>query len=113
MAKQQRDVVKEAYWRDVLKRFAESGLSVREFCKREQLTESQFYAWRRTLSERDGNCGNVDLEPSFVSAIVENQQSDDQPIVLTLASGSTLHLPLTMPVAQIAELVRQLEPRGA
>ena len=52
MAKQQRDPAKEANWREVLGRHASSGLSVREFCKRERLTESQFYAWRRTISQR-------------------------------------------------------------
>ncbi len=52
MAKHQQDPAKEAYWRKVLKRFATSGLSVREFCKREQLTESQFYAWRRTIGRK-------------------------------------------------------------
>jgi hypothetical protein len=28
-------------------------LSVRAFCQRERLTESGFYAWRRTIGERD------------------------------------------------------------
>lgn len=39
MAKSQRDVAKEAYWRKILKQFSASSLSVREFCKREQLTD--------------------------------------------------------------------------
>ncbi len=36
MAKSQRDAAKEAFWRDMLKRFATSDLSVREFCKQER-----------------------------------------------------------------------------
>ncbi|MEQ9379639.1 MAG: hypothetical protein RJP95_02160 [Pirellulales bacterium] len=65
MAKQQRDPAKEAYWRKVLGRFTASGLSVREFCKREQLTESAFYAWRRTIGEREEVGGS---QPAFVPA---------------------------------------------
>jgi transposase-like protein len=53
MASKHRDPAKEALWRDMFKRFAASGLSVREFCKRENVTESAFYAWRRTIGERD------------------------------------------------------------
>ena len=49
MAKHQRDPAKEALWQKRLKRFASSGLSVREFCKREDVTESAFYAWRWTI----------------------------------------------------------------
>jgi transposase-like protein len=65
MAKQQRDPAKEAFWREVLKRYATSGLSVREFCQREQLTESAFHAWWRTIGERESNS-----RPAFVPAVI-------------------------------------------
>jgi hypothetical protein len=37
----------------VISRWAGSGLSVRGFCRREGLAESNFYAWRRTIVQRD------------------------------------------------------------
>ncbi|HZZ70664.1 MAG TPA: hypothetical protein VFE24_00305 [Pirellulales bacterium] len=51
MANKLRDAAKERFWRDVLKRFAASGLSVRTFCRDEKLAESAFYAWRRKVVE--------------------------------------------------------------
>jgi len=45
---------KTAYWRDVFKRQAESGLSIRQFCSRERISQPSFYAWRRKLPERVG-----------------------------------------------------------
>ena len=39
MAKHQRDPAKEAHWRKILQRFSASGLTVREFCRRERLAE--------------------------------------------------------------------------
>ena len=77
MAKLQRDAEKERRWREVLSRQASSGLSVREFCKRERLTESQFYAWRRTIAERDG-----ESSPSFVPVVVNDQPKGDASIVI-------------------------------
>ncbi|MEO1495515.1 MAG: hypothetical protein AAFV43_00015 [Planctomycetota bacterium] len=65
MAKLQRDAAKERWWREAVSQQAASGLSVREFFNRERLTESQFYAWRRTIAERDGESA-----PSFVPAAV-------------------------------------------
>ncbi|HVX90765.1 MAG TPA: transposase [Candidatus Paceibacterota bacterium] len=38
-------------WRAVLRRFEESGLSVREFCEREGLGQASFYRWRKRLSD--------------------------------------------------------------
>jgi len=53
MAKQRRDPAREQHWREVMSAWRASGLSVRAFCSQRQLRESQFYAWRRELRQRD------------------------------------------------------------
>jgi len=56
MAKQngrRRDGRLERTWRRRLARCLSSGLTVREFCKREEVPETSFYHWRRELAERD------------------------------------------------------------
>ena len=37
----------------VLDEYAASGLNIREFCKRESLSEPSFYGWRRKIHARD------------------------------------------------------------
>ena len=44
---------KEQFWRLVLEEHARSGLSAREFCRRETVSEPSFYAWRRRIRECD------------------------------------------------------------
>ena len=39
-------------WREILKRHAGNGLSVREFCAAEGVSQPSFYAWRRKFRER-------------------------------------------------------------
>ncbi len=48
-----RDVRKEQFWRRALARWRGSGLSVRSYCAENGLSEASFYAWRRTVAERD------------------------------------------------------------
>ena len=48
-----RNIQKEAHWRDVIARQAASGVSVRQFCASEEITEAAFYTWRRKLALRD------------------------------------------------------------
>lgn len=36
-------------WRGLLRRQAESGLSVAEFCRRRDVSEASFYQWRKRL----------------------------------------------------------------
>lgn len=109
MAKHRQDPAKEAYWRKVLKRFAASGLSVREFCQREQLTESQFYAWRRTIGERD-DAGNA--QPAFVPAVVTEEAARESSIAVELPSGCVLRFSGAHATEQVADLVVALQSRG-
>ena len=44
---------KEQFWRLVLEEHSLSGLSAREFCRRESISEPSFYSWRRKIRERD------------------------------------------------------------
>ena len=44
---------KERFWRMQVRRWRTSGLSVRDFCAEQGLSEPSFYAWRRTLAERE------------------------------------------------------------
>lgn len=42
---------KELQWRDMLRRQAKSGLSIRRFCAQEGISQPSFYAWRRRLRD--------------------------------------------------------------
>ena len=44
---------KEHFWRTMVRQWRSSGLSVRVFCEQRRLSEPSFYAWRRSLAERD------------------------------------------------------------
>lgn len=78
MAKgKQRDVRKEQQWRQWLRQWRASGLSVRAFCEERGLSEPSFYAWRRALAERDAEAAVfvpvevVEEEPSVTRAALE------------------------------------------
>src|ERR1700722_2656145 len=54
MAKFERsDPAKEAFWRRMLLRFGRSSLTARDFCFEHELSEANFYAWRREIARRD------------------------------------------------------------
>jgi len=48
-----RDHGKEQFWRTKVRQWRHSGLSVLAFCDQHGLAQSNFYAWRRTLAQRD------------------------------------------------------------
>lgn len=127
------DQGREAVWRGVLGRFSSSGLSVRAFCRRERLTEASFYAWRRTIAQRDaeraGQASSRTMRalprrtsacrppPAFLPAVVTSESSRDSgmtahsAVTLELAGGRVLRLSDTMSVERLVELVCALEAR--
>jgi transposase-like protein len=52
-----RSAEKADFWKLVVVEWQESGLSVREFCKKNGLTEPSFYSWRRELKKRENEAG--------------------------------------------------------
>ena len=47
-----RDASKQRCWLNLVRRWQRTQLTVREFCQLHQLSEANFYAWRRVLRER-------------------------------------------------------------
>ena len=86
MANKRRDADKERFWRGALTRQAASGPGVRAFCRREKLTESAFYFWKRTISQRD-----------------------DHAITIELVGGRLLRLPESITANRLAEVVHAIE----
>jgi transposase-like protein len=117
MADAQRGVAKEQHWREVLAQQAASGLSARAFCRRENLTESAFYFWRRTIRVRDGLSGPPaksrralsESRAAFVAVTVSGTARSEGSILLELAGGRVLRLPPSTSTATLVELVIGLE----
>jgi transposase len=64
-----------------------SGMSVKQFCKEQGLTECSFYAWRKRLQER----GSVRF--ALVEKKSQRQQcAEDAALELILATGERLRI---------------------
>jgi hypothetical protein len=109
MAKGDRNVAKEQFWREAVSRQASSGLHVRAFCLQEQLTESAFYAWRRTIRERDDRTKSALAVPQFVPAVITSDLASDA-FTLELAGGHLLRMP-GISVERLADLIAALARR--
>lgn len=46
---------KERYWQDLVNRQPRSGLSIREFCVQEGVSEPSFFGWRKKLRGERGS----------------------------------------------------------
>ncbi len=46
-----KDGKKELQWRGIVERQAKCGLSIRDYCAKEGISQASFYAWRRRLRQ--------------------------------------------------------------
>jgi hypothetical protein len=114
MAGGKRSGERERVWREVLRRQASSRLSVAEFCRREGLSQPSFYAWRRTITQRDGRRANHSDAGARVLGFVPVRVSEVAPrveasITIELTAGLVLRLSEMTPAVRVAELVRALQ----
>jgi transposase-like protein len=71
---------REEYWRERVAAYERSGLSVKQFCEQQQITEQSFYVWRKRLRS----------QPSMRFALVETGVAHPQ---VPVESGLELVLP--------------------
>lgn len=118
MANKRRDSGRETFWRDAIARQRASGLSVRAFCQQEKLTKSNFYAWQRTIKERDDEAKQRSSavkanknSPAFVPALITSDPPLETTLVIRLASGRELRVPESISPAWLGQVVRVLDPQ--
>ena len=82
MAKKgERDPKRERFWRAALRRRQTSGLTAKEFCRREQLAETAYYYWRRELARRDQEPGARAEREKRVRAPAVPEAANKRPVV--------------------------------
>jgi hypothetical protein len=81
-------------WRRIIAQQQNSGLSVAEFCRRQQVPASSFFAWKRRLAREAHAAGPafVQLEPVSVPQPGSEPNSSDGAIELHLDRGRHLLL---------------------
>jgi hypothetical protein len=66
----------EQLWRMAIETWQASGLSVRQFCTAEGLSEPSFYSWRKKLTGGSVQDDKDKPEPSSVKIFVYTQPAD-------------------------------------
>lgn len=87
------DTDQQQFWQMVLDTFKSSGLSIRQFCKQEGLSEPSFYAWRKRLTqvdESDADKEAVCQPDPFIQVSLPTEQHGG--LELVLSSGNTLRI---------------------
>ena len=84
---------KEQLWRAVVRRWRASGLSVRAFCQQQGIAQPTFYAWRRTLAQRDAETVNfVPVRVTADSQALTTADSWAGAVELVLGAGRRLRV---------------------
>ena len=109
--RKQRNPLKERYWRRTLRDWQRSGLTIRAFCRQNNLSEPNFYAWRRLLAERDAET------PTFVPVQLLADDPADHPRLETasglelLVGGRVLRIGPAFDGSTLVRLLAVLEER--
>ena len=104
-----RDPVKERYWRGLLRQWRRSGLTAREFCDHQGISQPSLYAWRREIAQRDQQVTTTPqaTPPTFLKLAVEAAPSSALEVVL--ADGRLLRVHSGCDPELLRQVLRLLE----
>ena len=115
-----RDPAKEKYWRRLLGRWRRSGLTGRDFCAANGVSEPSFYGWKREIARRDqeirvhtgattpaagSGAASAAALPAFVPVTFDPVPAEPAPCLEVVLSGGRL---LRVRGGLDAALLRQL-----
>lgn len=105
------DLAKQAKWLATVQRWQRSRLSVREFCRQQQVNEASFYEWRRVLRERGllGEAKASSDASAFVQVSTPPAESADGVIEVVLNQRRVLRVRPGFDADAVLQLVRLLE----
>ncbi len=96
MARRQRDSKREAFWRRAVRRREKSGLTVVEFCRREDLSPTTYHFWRREIHRRDAESTSPNSDRKAMATLVPVHVVDDQraaaPIEIVAGNGYAIRV---------------------
>ncbi len=78
-----------ATWRERFGRQRRSGLSIAEFCRREDVASASFYAWRKRLKADKANSP----QPRFVPLEMDLAETAGGGVQIELPGGAVVRLP--------------------
>lgn len=110
------DSRREMVWRQRLRRFGESGLTVAAFCREEGVSAPSFYHWRKRLAERDrqgvsAKRGRESFVPVRLATVLAPPQATP-PVEIHLPNGVRVCVPGDDLVALRAGIAAAGELRG-
>jgi len=101
------------FWQMAVEAWQAGGLSVRQFCKQEGLSEPSFYAWRRRLTKSAGDHPDhsTDCPPEpFIQVSLPDGSALGMEFVLS--SGHTLRIPVGVDRQTLANVFSALGEAG-
>jgi hypothetical protein len=116
-----RDPAREKFWRRTIREQRSSGLSVRDFCRREGLKDGAFRWWRQELARRDHEPSTAppgepaEAAPSFLPVRVVDLEAvvprTAPPIEVVLPAGPIVRVPFGFDPRTLGDILAVLGGR--
>ena len=91
-------------WADRIAAQQRSGVSVKEFCKEQGLTECSFYAWRKRLQKREA------VRFALVDRGARQEPATEAALELVVATGERLRIGAGVDAATLRTVLEILRP---
>ena len=106
------DPALEDLWRRRLRQQPDSGLTIRQFCKKEGISTANFHSWKRRLALRTASPTTFSPGASAFVPVIIPPATNSQPqlsaehVTIRLANGGQILLPVTAGAEMVCQVVK-------
>ena len=111
-----RDANREEFWRQAVQRRADSGLTIEEFCAREDLKPTTYQYWQKAIRHRDDQRPlrptKLDAEPTLAAVQLVDDQSGAATVEIVVQNGYVVRVgqqATSDQVRRVLQVVRELD----
>lgn len=112
------DSAKAEYWRQVIGRQLQSGLSIKAFCTQQNISAPSFYQWKNKLQSKQlPAAGLVDGSRLLPVQVIASQSKQEhqaaRSVQIITPSGYCVRLDSPLSIGELSELLSMMESAGA
>jgi hypothetical protein len=104
-ANQKETMSNKTYWADHMKQWEGSGLSQPAYCEQAGIKHSSFVYWRGLLASQSGSTTNKKFIALHVTKNSLTASEGPKSIQIKLLNGHVVHIPLSIAIKEIGELL--------
>ena len=103
------DPKKEQMWRDLIKSYSDSNMSIKKYCEQHNVKEYQFYYWQKKFKQNQPSKHQPSIKtPTFIEVKTDKSRPVFEELSIEI-SGIKIHVPTEFNASHLRKILKVIK----